>query len=244
MAYKINQFGSIVAFSDKRTLVPVSQASIEALSRARNRQKNFKITSKQANIIRNAAAIMWLERRKEEYVSFGTVTFCEDVKGTIANSVFKLFAKRISRFAGVREYIAVRENTKAGRPHYHILMLHPYVKYTEFNQILCECMWHYNLSASNNCFTTNSRNGSNVVNDINGCVRYVTSYISKSKKSPIAYEEKCYFISNGLRGGKRTITNEEFAVIEANFPRLNEYKSDYFTVINYAPFDIDVRKEI
>lgn len=101
---------------------------------------------------------------------FATLTFAKDVSVQVAREQVYLFFKRVNfkvfgKKNGVLKYSYVIEFTKAGRPHFHVLMYNlPFIPNfkAEF-----ESMW---------------RNGFvriNKVNDVRNVGAYVTKYMSK-----------------------------------------------------------------
>lgn len=239
MGYTFHLSGKIVSFPERKNKEP-TEKSLQNLEK-RHVNKKFNINKKAAAEIENSAAYMWIIKDKD-FVHFGTVTFPVQIDERKANDIFKSFAKNIRRKHSVRAYIAVKEYHKSGNPHYHILFLAPFVKYTELNNTLNETFKNFGLPVSNNAFTTNSSSKRNVVTDISGCVKYVTKYITKSQKSDFAYKTKCYFISDSCRYGKKALNTLEFSFLNDNFPVKKSYAYEYVTILTYEPFPAPLEK--
>lgn len=186
------------------------ETSKKALEENRNKKKQFSLGGKARRELKASCAKMFIEKKKKEYIVFGTVTYPSDVPNLekIRQRMFLLYLKNLRQNYGLSAYVAVKEKgEKGGLIHYHVLFRMLFIKFTTLNQILNETFKNNNFSSSNNCFTTNSRAKSHVIKNYLSVVKYITKYVSKNNS---IFEEKCYFISESTRASMKKHEDEAF----------------------------------
>jgi hypothetical protein len=189
-----------------------------------SKTKHFVLTSKHKRLIRSAAIRLFI--KKHYGILFCTLTFTKDIEEKAANQCFSNFIDNLKTNFKLIDYVAVKELTQKGRPHYHCLLDIPFTDYKKLNKA-----WIATFSAlmpgSRNAFTTGRQP---IIRDVHTVARYITKYITKVERSneqtkPLTRQ---YFISRGTACRPALIPEwlREFLV---KTKRPEEKEFDYFT---------------
>lgn len=110
-------------------------------------------------------------------IKFVTLTFPKNVKNKFANECFSKFVENLKKNYNLNSYVAVKELTKIGRPHFHCFLDMPYVNYTLLNRAWCHTFFSY-LGFSPNALQT--RRGKSIIKTIRRACNYASKYVSKA----------------------------------------------------------------
>lgn len=213
---KVHESGKIIHYYKPKVM---SEKSLENIEKYRNKSRQYKLKGKNKRAIEDAAIRMYKEKKPNELLHFGTVTFSDDVPNEekVRQAMYKKFVKNVSANYNVSGYIAVKEKgEKYGRLHYHIILRMPFVDYKKLNNCLNEIHKNFGFDGSNNLFTTNSKRRRNIIKNVEHVFRYVTKYVSKNNDT---FEKRCYFISDSVKSDAIKVeTLEKQHVIFESYP--------------------------
>ena len=186
--------------------------------------KHFVLSGKHKRVIRSAAIRLFL--KKHYGILFCTLTFTQDIEETAANKCFSNFMDNLKTNFKLVDYVAVKELTKKGRPHYHCLLDIPFTDFKKLNKA-----WIATFSAlmpgSRNAFTTGRQP---IIRDIHTVVRYITKYITKVERSNFETKPatRQYFISRGT-ACKPVLIPDWLRSYLVQTHRPDEFEGDFFT---------------
>ncbi|MBA7532142.1 hypothetical protein ES705_24368 [subsurface metagenome] len=157
---------------------------------------------------------------------FATLTFPEDVQEYEANRCFSNFVNNLSTNFKLNSHVAVKELTRKGRPHYHIILDLPFTDFKVLNNAWCSAFRHL-MSGSNNAFTTGRRP---IISSVDDVTRYITKYITKVERSQDAIKPatRQYFVSYNVHCNPATISKSMLTYLLATHG-YERYEGDYFT---------------
>ena len=164
---------------------------------------------------------------------FCTLTFPQDIDQKAANECFSNYIDNLKTNYNLNSYVAVKENTKRGRPHYHCLLDLPYQDFKILNKAWCAAFSGY-MHYSVNAFTTGKRP---IVDNVRTAVDYITKYITKCEQSQdeVKPETKQYFISQNVAARPELISDAQltyFLITQAH----EKFESEYFTWYKLTDF--------
>jgi hypothetical protein len=162
--------------------------------RIKKKEKSYCITPKIRRKISSGASLMAIDKKPQENICALCLTFPFDLSENEANEYWSKFAENLRLNYACTAYIAVKELTKIGRPHYHILIRLPYQKIQAINKAWC-MTWREKHRLVNNAVTSQ---GGMIVKSIKRCVRYITKYITKSMHDGTVYQSRCVFLSHNI----------------------------------------------
>jgi len=157
------------------------------------KRKTFMLNSKHKRLIRSASIRLFL--KKKHAILFCTLTFPKDIGQKEANRCFSNFTDNLKTNFKLNDYVAVKENTQRGRPHFHCLFDIPFTDYKLLNKSWCASFSQY-MRGSPNAFTTGRLP---IIRTVQSVAGYITKYITKTVQSQSAVkpESRQYFISKG-----------------------------------------------
>jgi len=136
------------------------------------KQKKFNVEKK---IVRSTIIRQFNIRTNT--IKFITLTFPDDVTNKYANGCFSKFVENLKKNYNLNSYVAVKELTKIGRPHFHCFLDMPYINYTLLNRAWCHTFYD-NLGFSPNALQT--RKGKSIIKTIRRACNYASKYVSKA----------------------------------------------------------------
>ena len=189
-----------------------------------NKRKHFLLTSKHKRLIRSSAIRQALTAKYK--LLFCTLTFPGDISQREANKCFSNFTDNLKTNFKLHSYVAVKENTKRGRPHFHCLFDIPFTDYKVLNKAWNSAFDHL-FNFSRNAFTT-GRNP--IIQNIGHAVGYITKYITKTVKAQtdVKPETRQYFISQNVHSTPALLSEDDFFFLMFK-RRFEKYESDFFT---------------
>lgn len=157
-----------------------------------------------------SATVNLFDRKKNEVI-FLTLTFPIDIDEKQANVCFSTYLDNLKKTYKLESYVAVKEFTKIGRPHYHLLADLPFTSIKRLNSAWCQCI--FTVTANTECFSSNAvrlpeKKNRSVVKEMGAIVRYLAKYIGKSRGE--LYRGRCFFVSRNVRSRPRELTTECF----------------------------------
>ena len=189
-----------------------------------SRHKTFEINGKHKRLIRSSAQRQALCVKYK--LLFCTLTFPKNIDQKLANKCFSNFVDNLTTNYNLNSYVAVKENTKIGRPHFHCLFDLPYQDYKKLNLAWCRSFRSY-MPYSPNAFTTGRRP---IISNIKDVARYITKYITKTERaqSEIKPETRQYFISRNVSSRPQDISEWQLEYLISKFG-YERYDGDFFT---------------
>lgn len=193
---EINKYKINLWFSGDITITSNHRRNTENIRRCSSNTRNgyFIKKSTRRNLISSAFFLFLI---KQHNIIFFTLTLpYKPKKGEKFNPALNRFLTNMRKNYGLKNYIWTRENTKAGRPHWHILADIPYVPIQKINNAWCEAI---------NSFSKNAvrlpANSKSIVSDLERSMKYITKYITKdetgrNKPNIERHPERCYAISS------------------------------------------------
>lgn len=166
---------------------------------------------------------------KDNNILFLTLTypaskFTHEDPEKSSNEPVKRYLNNLRTNYGMKGYAWVKELTKIGTPHYHLLADLPFIKIEKLNS-----MWEKNAGIhSNNCVTHDEENGL-VVDSPERAGFYVAKYISKMKGETM-FDKRVYAISNSWQIKPMNITDTDI-IRELLTGSKNHFKGDYSTTM-------------
>lgn len=170
------------------------------------------------------------EIRKHK-VLFITLTYPEimfrysGIEGKSDNEALKKFINNLRTNYGLAGYVWVKELTKKGTPHYHMIIDIPYTPITKLNDMWAKVCGF----KSKNCVRSDPKNGL-VVKRPQDAGFYVAKYISKVKNG--SFDKRTYAISNSWQIPTLTFTDDEQIREILRMQTEAEHKTEYTTIIN------------
>lgn len=157
-----------------------------------------------------SATVNLFDKKKNEVI-FLTLTFPIDIDEKQANACFSTYLDNLKKTYKLHSYVAVKEFTKIGRPHYHLLADLPFTSIKRLNSAWCRCV--FTVTANSECFSNNAvrlpaKKNRSVVKEMGAIVRYLAKYIGKSRGE--LYRGRCFFVSRNVRSRPRELTTECF----------------------------------
>ena len=157
-----------------------------------------------------SATVNLFDKKKNEVI-FLTLTFPIDIDEKQANVCFSTYLDNLKKTYKLNAYVAVKEFTKNGRPHYHLLADLPFQPIKRLNNSWCSSMFTTTSDVrcySNNCVRLPEKKNRSVVKEMGAIVRYLAKYIGKSRGE--LYRGRCFFVSRNVRSRPRELTTECF----------------------------------
>ena len=206
------------------------------------KRKTFELTGKHKRIIRSASIRLFL--KKKHGILFCTLTFPQNISQRHANTCFSNFVDNLRTNFKLVDYVAVKELTKVGRPHFHCLLDIPYTDYKILNKAWCSSFSGF-MSGSPNAFTT-GRNP--VIRHIEQVAKYITKYITKTITGQTVEKPttRQYFISAGTRCNPARIPGWLVDYLKRHHAH-EIYEGDYFTwhrLYNWCKIPEDYLSEV
>jgi len=168
--------------------------------------------------------------KKENNILFLTLTypgnkFSHNDPEKSSNEALKKFLNNLRTNYRLKGYAWVKELTKIGTPHYHILLDVPYIDIRKLNKI-----WANNAEIISDCCVRHDPDKGLIVESAIAAGFYVAKYISKMK-SNAEFDRRVYTISNSWQVSPITIDDDnEIRMIIKNSQRT--YTGDYVTTLN------------
>lgn len=133
----------------------------------------------------------------------------------------------------LHSYVAVKENTKRGRPHFHCVLDIPFTDFKKLNSAWCSSFRNY-MPGSNNAFTTGRRP---IVSHVHDVSRYITKYITKTEaaQQTVKPESRQYFISENIQS-KPGLIQFNTLIYLLTKSKYSIYVGDWFTVYKIHDF--------
>lgn len=163
--------------------------------------KKYRIDGARYRKISSSAVNLY--RNKKNKVIFITLTFPDSINEKQANECFSRWIDNMKLNYKLNAYVATKELTKKGRPHFHILADFPYVSIRKINDSWCSAISPY-CRYSNNAVRLPVGRGKAIVKDLHRCVSYISKYVSKSRFSKdghreiVEFDARCFFISHNI----------------------------------------------
>ena len=160
-------------------------------------RKGFVIKKSTRRNLTSSAFLLFI--KKIHRIIFLTLTFPEPIKPDVKiNPMLNRFITNMKKNYGMESFLWTREDTKKGRPHFHILADMPYQPIQKINNAWCKSIDMYS-----GCAVRLPENSKAIINDIDVVCRYITKYITKRKdgtKKPQKeyFSERCYSISQDI----------------------------------------------
>lgn len=205
------------------------------------KQKKFIIDKK---IVRST--IIRQFNLKKNTIKFVTLTFPQDVENKFANECFSKFIENLKENYKLQSYIAIKELTKIGRPHFHIFLDMPYINYSRINRAWCFTFFPI-IPYSKNAVTT--RKGKSIIRNIKRCVHYASKYVTKPEdylnnaEYKISSEQFIDFITNRSFFCDRSILSKGYIILSGLMDYLLHIgqavlfvDKDYFQVFGLKKF--------
>lgn len=188
------------------------------------KHKTFELNGASKRRIRCSA--IRLKATAKNKVLVPVLTFPEDVEEPAANRCFSNLIDNLKTNFDLHSYLAVKELTKIGRPHFHLFLDIPYTPFKVLNQAWCSSFRHL-MPSSDNALTT----GPNpILSDVQDAVLYVTKYITKAEvgQKIMKPETRQYFISRNVLSRPAMITDSMLTYLLIKYAH-DCYESDFFT---------------
>ncbi len=172
---------------------PVSDEHRERLTENGTHIKKYCIDS--ARYRKIVSSSINLYRNKVNKIVFLTLTFpAGSIDEFEANKCFSKFIDNLKATYGLENYIAVKELTQAGTPHYHLLADFPYFDIRRVNRAWVNT-FPLTVPGSKNAVRL-PKNHKSIVKDLHRVVKYLCKYFCKSLD--IEYLSRCFFISHEI----------------------------------------------
>ena len=154
-------------------------------------RKGYRIKrSTRRNLLSSA---FFLFVKKQHQIIFLTLTFPDRIpKGEKINPMLNRFITNMKKTYGLKRFLWTREDTKRGRPHFHILADMPYKSIQKINNAWCHAIGMQSKNA-----VRLPKDHKAVLSDIEKTVKYVTKYITKDENN--YFKERCYSISHDIK---------------------------------------------
>ena len=190
------------------------------------RKRSYELTPRKKRIIKNSGIRQYIKAKNK--ILFCTLTFPGKVDQKYANKCFSNYVDNLETNYKLNSYVAVKENTKKGTPHFHCLFDLPFTDFKKLNRA-----WNSTFSDrfafSNNAFTTGSRK---FATDIRQITAYMLKYITKAEKGQ-DYDEltstRLYFISNNVLSNPQLIDENTLIYLTCKYEH-HIIVSDHYTI--------------
>lgn len=169
---------------------PFTDEHREKVRQSGKRIKTYSIDTRIYRKIVSSAVNLY--RHKTNKIIFLTLTFPGYITEEDANICFSKFMDNLKTNYYVENYIAVKELTQAGIPHYHLIADYPFFDIRRINNAWCNT-FPITVPGSKNAVRL-PKNHRAVVKDLYRTIKYVCKYFGKSKD--IKYKSRCFFISH------------------------------------------------
>ncbi len=187
--FRLHENGTVTI---TRTHRPVSDEHREQLQINGKVVKKYRIDS--ARYRKIVSSSINLYRNKVNKIVFLTLTFPGSIDEFEANKCFSKFIDNLKATYGLKNYIAVKEFTLNGVPHYHVLADFPFFDIRRINGAWCNT-FPINIPGSRNAVRL-PKNHKSIVKDLHRCVKYLCKYFVKSRD--LEYLSRCSFISHEI----------------------------------------------
>lgn len=187
--FRLYENGTVTITSGR---CPYSDEHREKVKQNGKRVKTYKIDTRIYRKIVSSAVNLY--RHKVNKIIFLTLTFPGYIGEKDANICFSKFMDNLKTNYNVENYIAVKEFTKAGIPHYHIIADYPYFDIRRINRAWCNT-FPITIPGSQNAVRL-PKNHRSVVKDLYRTIKYICKYFSKSRD--VEYKSRCFFISHDI----------------------------------------------
>lgn len=158
---------------------------------ASHARKGYRIKKSTRRSLVSSAFLLFV--KKQHQIVFLTLTFPEKVKkGIRINPMLNKFITNLKKNYGLKGFLWTRENTKQGRPHFHILADMPYQPIQKINNAWCAACKMQSKNA-----VRLPKDHKAILKDIEKTAKYVTKYITKNEKE--YFSERCYSISRDIK---------------------------------------------
>lgn len=194
-------------------------------------QKHYLLTKKHKRLIRSSAIRQALTKKNN--LLFCTLTFPRDIDQGDANKCFSNYVDNLKTNYKLNSYVAVKENTKRGRPHFHCVFDIPFTDFKKLNSAWNSSIRNY-MPGSNNSFTTGRRP---IVSNVFDVSRYITKYITKTEVSQydVKPTTRQYFISENVLSQPGSIDYNTLLYLLTK-SKYSIYIGDFFTVYKLHDF--------
>lgn len=188
------------------------------------KRKHFELNGKHKRFIRSSAIRQALIAKYR--LLFATLTFPQDINQKEANKCFSNFVDNLSTNHKLHSYVAVKENTKKGRPHFHVILDIPFTDFKVLNKAWCASFRNH-CNYSNNAFTT-GRNP--IVRSVDQVAKYITKYITKAERGndSVKPTTRQYFVSQNVHC-RPTVIPSWLKSYLLHKQGAEHYESDFFT---------------
>lgn len=219
MPVKLYEDGTIIDYSPS----PGNRKAPGGIINGKKR-KTFELNGKHKRFIRSSAIRQALTAKYR--LLFATLTFPKDIDEHEANKCFSNFTDNLTTNFKLHSYVAVKELTKKGRPHYHILLDIPFTDFKVLNRAWCSSFSHV-MPGSRNAFTTGNRP---IVSSVDDVARYITKYITKvvQANDSIKPSTRQYFVSMNVHCSPETISKSMLTYLLKSHG-YNHFEGEYFT---------------
>ena len=187
--FRLHENGTLTITSGQ---CPWSEDRKDIVRENGKRIKKYRIDARIFRKIVSSAVNLY--RNKINKIVFLTLTFPGYITEKDANICFSKFMDNLRTNYYVENYIAVKEFTEAGVPHYHLLADYPFIDIRRLNSAWCNT-FPINLPGSKNAVRL-PKNHKSIVKDLHRVVKYICKYITKSQD--FNYSERCHFISHEI----------------------------------------------
>lgn len=201
---------------------------IEKKVEAGKTAKTFYINNRHYRSVSSSSVKLWQKRKNA--IIFVTLTFPEFIQEIDANICFSKFVENLKVNYQLNHYLAIKELTEAGRPHFHCLFDLPFTDVYKLNKAWTMTYREF-MPYSANALRLGSPKHGTVVKNINQCVKYLCKYMSKIKDSDKnRYKARCIFMSRSIRSRPVDIQEADLRrIIELYKWRAIKY--EYCTII-------------
>lgn len=187
--------------------------------------KSFYIDNRHYRKIASSSVRLWKKRRNK--VIFLTLTFPEDITEHEANRCFSKFIDNLKHNYGLHSYIAVKELTKIGRPHFHCIFDIPFFAVRQVNEAWTKTFQQF-MPGSANALRLGSPKHGTIVKNSSRLVKYICKYTAKVRGSK--YKTRCIFVSHNITSQPIDISYYDFLSL------LEDYKQktllyEYCTIV-------------
>lgn len=234
MSIKLYEDGTIIDYSPS----PGARKPPGGVLNGKKR-KTFELNGKHKRFIRSSAIRQALTAKYR--LLFATLTFPKDLNEHEANKCFSNFTDNLQTNFKLNSYVAVKELTLKGRPHYHILLDIPFTDFKVLNKAWCSSFRHL-MPGSNNAFTTGHRP---IISSVKDVAAYITKYITKVEKAQdsLKPETRQYFISKNVHCNPAAISKDMLHdLLSAH--GYEKYEGDYFTWYRLWDYSVLPEREL
>lgn len=187
--FRLYENGTVTVTSG-RGRCPISDEHLEKVRSNGKRIKKYSIDTRTYRKIVSSAVNLY--RCKVNNIVFLTLTFPGNITEKDANICFSKFMDNLRTNYNVENYIAVKEFTRKGVPHYHLLADYPFVDIRRINRAWCNT-FPIDLPGSKNAVRL-PKDHKSIVKDLYRCIKYICKYFGKSRD--VEYSTRCHFISH------------------------------------------------